>query len=333
MTDREQPSPAAQRRAAVRLIEEAAAGLGLRTQTFCGDWVVRLAHRDGRTRLVWGYNFDLNPSAGAQVAKDKAATFEILRASGVPAVEHRLFLRADLDEYVSDAGNWRLMLAALEDFGGDAVIKPTDGSGGAGVSRVRSGRELEQAAGSLWQRTHAICLSPFIEVSREVRHILLDGEARIVYEKRIDALVGDGRASIGQLILARLSADPQRWSHHLVTSARRHGELDWDHVPAAGQRLPLAWKHNLRGARAVIPDCPDGAMLKLARAAADSLGLRLCAVDVIEAAGASAPIVLEVNAGLMLERYVEQIEDGWQHALELTRDVLVRMFKDSTPNG
>lgn len=336
MTDREQPSSAAdpvatQRRAAVRLIEEAAAGLELRAQTFCGDWIVRLIHRDGRARLVWGYNFDLNPSAGAQVAKDKAATFEVLRAAGVAAVEHRLFLRADLDEYVGDDGNWRAMLAALDDFGGEAVIKPTDGSGGAGVSRVRSRRELEQAAGALWQRTHAICLSPFIEAAREVRHILLDGEARIIYEKQIDALVGDGRSSIGQLILARLDADPLRWSHHLATSARRHGELAWDHIPAAGQRLPLAWKHNLRGARAVVPQQPDNAMLKLARRAADSLGLRLCAVDVIEPAGAREPIILEVNAGLMLERYVEQIEDGWQRALELMRDVLVRMFEAGAP--
>lgn len=323
-TPQASPSPP---RAAVRLIRETAAALGIGVEGFCGDWVLRLTGAGGRTRLVWGYNFDLNPSAGAHVAKDKAATFEVLRAAGVPAVEHRLFLRADLQGYVSDTGNWRAMLAAFEAFGGDAVIKPAEGSGGAGVSRVRSGRELEQAAGGLWQRHHAICLGPFVPIAREVRFILLDGQARIVYEKDIDALSGDGRSSIGELILARARDDRQRWAPGLVAAAR--AQADWDRIPPEGERLPLAWKHNLRGARARPLEKPPGAMQELAVQASRALGLRLCAVDVIEAIGsegARGPAVLEVNAGLMLERYVEQVPEGWVRASELMRDVLERMF-------
>jgi glutathione synthase/RimK-type ligase-like ATP-grasp enzyme len=327
-------------RAAVRLLREAAGQLGLRLEAFCGDWVVRLIHPDGRTRLVWGYHFDLNPSAGAHVAKDKAATFEVLRAAGVASVEHRLFLRADLEGYVGSEGSWQRLLAALAEFGGDAVLKPTEGSGGAGVTRVQSPRELEAAAGTLWQRHHAICLSPYHEVQREVRHILLDGEPRIIYEKRIDAVVGDGRSTLGELLLEKLD-DPRRWADLIPSAARRYGALSWDHVPAAGQRLPLAWKHNLRSARARVLEKPDAVSLHLARRAAEALGLRLCAVDVIEgvrsrvdlagrgAADSTAtpdPVVLEVNAGLMLERYVEQVEGGWETGLKLTREVLERMF-------
>jgi glutathione synthase/RimK-type ligase-like ATP-grasp enzyme len=282
-------------------------------------------HRDGRTRLVWGYHFDLNPSAGAHVAKDKAATFEVLRAAGVPAVEHRLFLRADLADYVNESGSWTALLAALDEFGGVAVLKPTEGSGGAGVSRVRSPRELEEKAAGLWQRHHAICLSPYHEVTREIRHILLDGEPSIIYEKEIRAIVGDGHSTLGQLLLGGID-DAQQWASKLGGAARQLGALAWDHVPAAGQRLPLAWKHNLRGARAIVPESRDEASLSLARRAAAALGLRLCAVDVIEAADGVGPRVLEVNAGLMLERYVEQVEGGWSKALALTREVVRLMF-------
>ena len=119
--------PDSSRRAAVRLLESAGASLGIRVETYCHDWVIRLLHPGGRTRLVWGYNFDLNPSAAAHIAKDKPATWEVLRAAGVAAVEHRLFLRADLEGYAPEAGNWRDMLAAFEAFRRDAVIKPTDG--------------------------------------------------------------------------------------------------------------------------------------------------------------------------------------------------------------
>jgi glutathione synthase/RimK-type ligase-like ATP-grasp enzyme len=322
------PPELAPPRSAVRLLEEAGAALCVRVETFCGGWVVRLIHPDGRTRLVWGYHFDLNPSAGAHIARDKAATWEVLRAAGVPAVEHRLFLRADMEEYVADAGNWRSMLAALEDFRGDAVIKPADGSGGAGVSRVRSPRELEKAAGALWQREHAICLSPFLPVRREVRHILLDGEARIVYEKKIDAVIGDGRSTLGELILASGRDDPRRSGRQLAAAVRVHGELALEQVPMAGQRLAIAWKHNLRNASAILLDAPEPAMVAVASQAAAALGLRLCAVDVVELEGAAGvgPLVLEVNAGLMVERFVEQIEGGWDRALVLTRDVITRMF-------
>jgi cyanophycin synthetase len=315
-------APAPQR-AGVRLVREAAASLGIHVETYCGDWVLRLIHPDGRTRLVWGYNFDLNPSAAARVAGDKAATFEVLRAAGVAAVEHRLFLRADLSDYVSEDGSWRDILAAFEGFGGDAVIKPADGSGGSGVSRVRSARELEAAAGTLWQRTHAICLSPFVAAAREVRFILLDGAPRIVYEKQIAFLAGDGHSSTAELVAQKLRADPQRWGPALV-SLMRDEALDWSAILPADGRRPVGWKHNLRGAQAVVVE-PRPSMTELARRASAAMGLRICAVDVVEAAGA-APQVLEVNAGLMLERYVEQVEGGWDRAHALTRDVIVRMF-------
>jgi D-alanine-D-alanine ligase-like ATP-grasp enzyme len=329
MNDRFDPpsgQPTAPPRAAVKLLRAAASALNIRVETFCGDWVARLIAPGGQTRLVWGYNFDLNPAAGARVASDKAATFEVLRAAGVPAVEHRLFLRADMDDYVSEAGNWKLMLRALEESGGDAVIKPAEGSGGSGVTRVRSPRQLEQAVGALWPRTHAICISPFMEIEREVRFILLDGEPRIVYEKQIDALVGDGHRCVGELILARLREDPHRWTRNLTAAVARFGGAGWDQVLRAGERLPLAWKHNLRGARAAMIESPQPALLSLARSAAAALGLRLCAVDVIQPNTPAEPLVLEVNCGLMLERYVEQAPDGWRQGLELTRDVIQRMF-------
>ncbi len=316
------PSPD---RAAVRLLEAAGAELGVAVQTFCSGWLIHLRHPDGRTRLVWGYNFDLNPSAGAHAAKDKAAAFELLRFAGVPAVEHRLFLRADLAGHVSEAGSWRGLLAALEAFGNDAVIKPVDGSGGAGVSRVRTPRELEQAAQGLWERGHAICLCPHVQIVREVRHILLDGEPRIVYAKEIDALIGDGRSTLGELLAARALGRPADWSRLAASAARQHGERAWNEVPHAGERLSLGWKHNLRGANVMMLDPPDPTLLDLAQRAAQTLGLRLCAVDVVET-GRGEALVLEVNAGLMLERFVAQASGGWERSVALCRDILTRMF-------
>jgi glutathione synthase/RimK-type ligase-like ATP-grasp enzyme len=74
-------------------------------------------------------------------------------------------------------------------------------------------------------------------------------------------------------------------------------------VPAAGQFVPLQWRHNLgRGAKAV-PFAANGLAyadeLTLARAAMRALGLRFASVDLVTVA--KRPMVLEVNAGVMLE--------------------------------
>lgn len=162
-----------------------------------------------------------------------------------------------------------------------------------------------------------------------MRHVLLDGEAAIVYEKQIDALVGDGRSTLGELIVANVRRDdPMRWTRHLGSAAKLYGALSWDHVPAAGARLAMGWKHNLRGATATAVERPDRAMQDLAKRAAAALGLRLCAVDVVETDGAAEAMVLEVNAGLMVERYVEQAAGGWERAVTLCREVLRRMFEE-----
>ena len=227
----------------------ARAGIGV--EFLSHDWIAVLS-RGPLRHLVYGYDLGLNGAAASKIASDKSATYAVLAASGLPAVEHRVFLHPRLLGFVPVDGNWDGMLTAFESFGRDAVIKDNEGTGGMEVFRVGSRTELEQRAHQLFQIARAVALSPFLEIEAETRFVMLAGKCLLAYRKE-----------------------------------RATGE----------------WRHNLGlGARAVPLDLAEPALqpsLRLAEAAMAALTLRFASIDVVRVAG--QPLVLEANAGVMLE--------------------------------
>ena len=240
-----------QERMLVESLKRYAAARGAEVQFLSHGWIAVLA-RNGHRHLVYGYDLGLNPSAAARIANDKAAAYEVLTASGLAAVEHRVFLHPRFLDFVPVDGNWPGLLAAFAAFGRDAVIKDNEGTGGMEVFRVRTVTELEQRALALFQIARAVALSPFLEIAGEARFVMLDGACVLAYAK---------------------------------------------------QRKPGEWRHNLGlGARAVPLDLADAAAqpaLALAKAAMAALTLRFASIDIVTVGG--RPMVMEANAGVMLE--------------------------------
>lgn len=295
------------------IVEDWCRRRGVGFHSLSGGWILTLS-RGGDRRVVYGYDLGLNSSVTARVADDKNATWELLRAAGVAAVEHRIFHTPTCSDYVGEAGVWSDLQACLRDFGGDAVCKPNDGSGGEGVFRVRTPRALEQAAHEIFRLHRSLCLSPFLPEAEEFRVIVLRGECLLCFGKSRPAVTGDGHASIAELA-ARQGLAPRRTD--LVKPAA---------VPAAGQRVVLEWRHNLaQGGAAVLladGDPHRAAVQDLALAAAAALDLRFGSVDVLLSRGAYR--VLEVNAGVMMEHFAQQgpahrgiAQDIYARALDL----------------
>lgn len=88
------------------------------------------------------------------------------------------------------------------------------------------------------------------------------------------------------------------------------------------------WKFNLQcGASAEpIPQNKTGAITELARAATRELGLRFCSVDVIETFDDEL-MVLEVNSGVMTDKYLQQHPDKYEQIKNLHRDAIRKMFE------
>lgn len=158
------------------LIPEIADELGVTCHSFSSNWVHQLSVRDVRAE-IFGYKFGINGAAAAAIASDKVATSDILNHAKIPAIEHVLL------------HNYQGQIKSYGKVEGTVVAKPLSGSGGWGVQKFANQASAEQAIGE--SERFAWAISPYREITREIRIIMLDGEILLAYEKT-QPVVRDG---------------------------------------------------------------------------------------------------------------------------------------------
>lgn len=303
-------------RVIVRVIKDYCQQRGIKVEQRLDGWLVVL-HGDGFKHFVYGYDIGLNSAVVHRIANDKSATAELLSAEGVACVPHTLVMNPKQFKYTPTAGNWAPMLALLAEHPSGVVLKPNEGTCGYLVAKATSELELEQAASAIFAVQQNLAIAPYLDIEREVRVVLLNGQPQVVYEKMRPAIAGDGEHSVLELLRARLPLD--RLAALLPALAQSGTALD--SVLPQGQKLVLDWRHNLDlGAQPeLLSDGPvRTASVELASRAAAAIGLRFGAVDVIFEQG--APRILEINSGVMMEslhgRYPDTVEAVYRAALD-----------------
>jgi glutathione synthase/RimK-type ligase-like ATP-grasp enzyme len=309
-----------------RLLVEAVVGLakehGYGLTRLSHDWIM-VVDTGTRRHTVFGYDIGLNRSTTLRVCNDKAASFDVLATAGVPMIEHRLFLEPIMHRFTGAPGNWHGILKAFDDFSGDVVVKANEGTSGNDVHRIRDTAELERVVHLLLQSCRSIAVSPFTPLATEKRFVLLDGEFVLAYAKQRPSARGDGKRT-----LRALAADA-------MSPGTAEGFAEWladqslqslGRVPAAGELLNFGWRHNLgHGGRADAIEVADPAhapSADLARAAAKAVNLCFGSVDIAEPADGGAPVIMEVNAGVMLEHFGQGSPERREQALAIYRAAL-----------
>jgi glutathione synthase/RimK-type ligase-like ATP-grasp enzyme len=264
-----------------------------------GGWLV-IMQRGSQRRVAFGYDVGLNSAATHLVASDKAAAAETLKLAGVPCIPHTLFLGPKLSAHVPGSGSREAMQRLLDQYPHGLVVKPNEGTSGESVFRVTTQPNLEWAVEQIFAAYPSLAISPYVEIEDEVRVVLLDDRALIVYSKQRPSVIGDGQRSLRELVLAVTPAERQ--SSVLQIIVADFGEAELDAIPSAGQRHMLNWRHNLdSGAEPVLLADGDisNACIRLARDAAAAIGIRFGSIDVVRAGGAWQ--ILEVNSGVKME--------------------------------
>lgn len=293
------------------LLREVCQERGVEISSFSGDWIFRLCV-GATTSHVFGYNFGLNSATAQMLGNDKAATAELLTNGGVEAVEHRLYHSPDMTAYVPFEGNWSSMLDYFHAHRGDIVCKPNEGTGGRSVFRVTSVAQLERAVHRVFARTRSLCLSPFLDITGEYRAYVLRGAVRIAYAKSRAGVIGDGRSTVRQLVLADPTLASEFFSESNASPEGRPSNFDLTHIPAVGEVVLLNWRHNLgQGGRPLLLDEADPRfplLSELSRSATRILGIELAAVDIVEVDASFR--VLEVNCGIMMETFARSSDEN-----------------------
>ena len=246
----------------VAMLRDIAQSRGLMFRSWSDDWILEL--RDNKTvRRVIGYRFGLNDSVSANISQDKVATYTVLVAYGIPAVQHQL-VRTKVSRANRQAfSDWETI-----------ILKPLVGTSGHGVSKFDTVddavRYIESSTIQAW------AAAPYIDIVSETRVILLDGECLLAYRKEAVEMSGLKMFNLGL------------------------------------------------GARAV-DIVPDDSLIQLAGDAQTALGLRLCAVDIVQLADGTQQ-VLEVNDAIMVENYARQSDANKQRAAMIYAQIVERLF-------
>lgn len=230
-------------------------------KTYSDDWIIELRKNDIVARII-GYKFSLNNSASAQLAQDKVGTFQVLQSADIAAVPH-ILLRTKAGE-TANYSQWQ-----------DVVLKPLTGTSGHMVKAYDSEQSARTVANG--SSVEAWTLSPRLNILKETRVILLDGDVLLSYEKRAVATDGLKMFNLSQGAIP-LDVDPNEEIIHLA------------------QRAQLI------------------------------LGLRLCAVDIVELE-TGEEMVMEVNDGLMMEYYSRHSQNNTQRAYAVYDRIIKTMME------
>ena len=272
---------------------------GIQIEIRSAGWLV-LMRRGTKQHLAFGYDLGLNSSVAHRIANDKAATAEVLQASGIACVPHAVFFTPQMNEVMPPQASWEAMIAILKENPNGVVVKPNEGTSGNFVFKVSTKPELELAAHRIFSSSPSLAISPWLDIEDEVRVVLMDDRPLVVYSKRRPAVIGDGVHSVLELALAATPAEMRS-----IVFSDMIDDLDsatLNSIPPAGERQVLSWRHNLdKGAQPVLLE--EGqvrdACVELAAQAANAIGIRFSSIDVVKVNGAWK--ILEINSGVMME--------------------------------
>lgn len=303
----------------VKILDEICREQQISLRSYADEWAWEL-EKEGKRSFIFGYQFGLNKAVVQSICNDKGMTSELLRAHGIPNVEHICFMPPEKAFFVGEDGAWRGAQELLHRYG-RIVVKNNEGTGGDQVYLVENQLELEQAAAHLFARGHSMSVSPYVEIRKEYRVIMLDGQVQVIFSKERPGLTGDGFRTVRELY--------QEYLTQAESSAREIPAKVLDRVLGDGETYYFEWKHNLgRGATASLHTHEPALepVRQLARQAVKVLGARFVSVDVVETEVGYE--ILEINSGVMMENLAGISPECYQLAKDIYRRAILKMLSE-----
>ena len=273
----------------------------------------------GAGRCSW---YPQNNATASTLASDKFFASRILERAGIAALGGDYFFLHERHRAHRPAGHEREDAREyLKRLDGTAFVKPLQGSRGDFAQVLRGEAALDRYIAEVSRYYDSILIQPVVS-GAEYRVFLLDDEVVYSARKYPPFLLGDGTASIRDLLIAHNAALQARGLSPAATEDR---DTSLDTVLAKGARWDIPGRMNLSaGGTMVLEAPPSQAALALARKAVHTLGLRAAAVDLFADIGGdqAAIAVIEVNSNPSI-RLLEESDRGdlilkiWRHTFSV----------------
>ncbi|NOR60925.1 MAG: ATP-dependent carboxylate-amine ligase [Rhodobacteraceae bacterium] len=303
--------------------------------------------KNGKKVFFKGTSFDINGQGAAQIAKDKDYSARFLAMSGLQVPEGVLCFSPRFTEKMmrknAEAArqltSFSNAIAFAEQHGYPLIVKPNEGSEGDGVRRIVGVEDLCLHISKLFNEHERVLVQRQYDGS-DYRVVVLDGNVISAYRRIPLNIVGDGTASVIDLMQAKakeiknsgrnptLVLDQFAISEFLAVSGRSSTD-----IPGDGEVWPLLPNANLSmgGEIEDVTDviCPE--FSEISAQAASALGLRYAGVDIL-CSGIHqfdpSYIVLEVNSAPGLNNFGRSGKRKNDKVVELYRVLIENLMKE-----
>lgn len=300
----------------VKIIKQICKEEGITIKSYSDEYVLQL-EANHRNMYIFGNKFPNNNAGSEQICNDKSALSSILSEFQIPNVPHFYFDSPVREEYYPSTGIWKELSGLLDRYHG-LICKVNNGTGGNNVYKVQTQQELEEAVLKIFKVSNSMAVSPLVNIDQEYRIVMVDGEMQFVYKKILPSVIGDGVHTIRELIQGC------EWSSPSFIS----DDINLSFVPNRGEIVRISWKHNLgQGATPVLVTDSDilNKLDIIAKKCVDALDLGFVSIDVVESLGNLQ--VLEINSGVMVERFSAYSEEYYNLAKSAVRNAIKKYLR------
>ena len=303
-----------------RIIQEICNEDKIKFKFLSKDWVIML-EKEGKTRFISGYKFDLNPQGIGLIADDKYALYEVLKEKDIPVIEYKIvYNKNNKLDYAANCNTYEYVKDYFLKNNNHIVIKPNNGSCGHNVFNVTDINQIDEILDKLFVNNFSISICPFYDIKHEYRMIMLDRENKLSYAKCLPIVVGNGKKTIRELLL--------EFNYEFFTNKLK--DAKYDRVLDNKEAFQYNWKFNLAQgsiAKKIEDKSLSNELIKIAKRVCDEINLKFGRIDIIQTTN-NELLVMEVNSGVMIENYIALNSDEYITIKNIYRSAIEKMFKE-----
>ena len=274
----------------VEILREICEEEGLKFEVFSYDWLCKITDERnlgkgevGKYTWTEGYNFDLNSAVSYLSLYDKVSTSTILTNANVPNVGHYLVMKGEYRRELEVEKTWQVEVEEILKITGLPVVcKPTSGSRGLSVCLSSAKQDVLNLV-SFMQQKVSVAICKYYESKYEYRFYLLEENGEV------ETMV----------------------AYKKIKSINKNGEEDWKHNLSLTAVAEIINEKNFTNYLQVE---------KLAKEAFRALGLRAGAVDILDTKEGYK--ILEINNGIMMDKFASFSAENYKIAKEIHRKML-----------
>ncbi len=284
------------------------------------DWIIML-EKNGNTRFISGYKFDLNSHGIGLIADDKYALYEVLKYKKIPVIEHKIvYNKTNKFTYAIGCNTYDYVKEYFEKNNKHIVIKPNSGTCGHDVFNVTDVKEIDNILDKLFINNYSVSICPFYNIKHEYRVIILNGKSKLLYAKCLPIVIGDGHKTIRELLL--------EFNYQFFCDKLKNEK--YDKVLDNNEKFEYSWKFNLSQgsiAKKVENKELEDKLLDLAEKISKEINLKFGSIDIIETFD-NRILILEVNSGVMLENYIKLNLQDYEIAKDIYKEAIESLFEN-----